>query len=123
MRRLSVNWISNASSRLSRPPIAMNHGELTDVPLLQPATSSRERVEQYQITRSQTDESAGLVSGRFSEIGHPVATYIHRPVRKSELTDCYVAPDLILVMPVWSGMNLVTEEYMTACTDGEGRSC
>jgi trehalose 6-phosphate synthase len=94
--------------------------DTADVTLLQLATPSRERVEQYQIMRSQIEESVGRINGRFGEIGHPVVTYIHRPVPKSELTAFYVAADVMLVTPVRDGMNLVAKEYVASCTDGDG---
>ena len=92
----------------------------SDVTLLQLATPSRERVEQYQIMRSRIEESVGRINGSFGEIGHPVVTYIHRPVPKSELTAFYVAADVMLVTPVRDGMNLVAKEYVASCTDGGG---
>ena len=91
-----------------------------DVALLQLATPSRERVEQYQIMRSRIEESVGRINGSFGEIGHPVVTYLHRPVPKSELTAFYVAADVMVVTPVRDGMNLVAKEYVAACTDGRG---
>ena len=91
-----------------------------DVTLLQLATPSRERVEQYQIMRSRIEESVGRINGRFGEIGQPVVTYIHRPVPKTELTAFYAAADVMLVTPVRDGMNLVAKEYVATCTDGEG---
>ena len=94
--------------------------ETADVTLLQLATPSRERVEQYQIMRSRIEESVGRINGRFGDIGHPVVTYIHRPVPKEELTAFYVAADVMLVTPVRDGMNLVAKEYVAACSDGDG---
>ena len=94
--------------------------EPSDVTLLQLATPSRERVEQYQIMRSRIEESVGRINGSFGEIGHPVVTYIHRPVPKSELTAFYAAADVMLVTPVRDGMNLVAKEYVASCTDGDG---
>ena len=91
-----------------------------EVTLLQLATPSRERVEQYQIMRSRIEESVGRINGTFGEIGHPVVTYIHRPVPKSELTAFYAAADVMLVTPVRDGMNLVAKEYVATCTDGAG---
>ena len=91
-----------------------------EVTLLQLATPSRERVEQYQIMRSQIEESVGRINGTFGEIGHPVVTYIHRPVPKPELTAFYAAADVMLVTPVRDGMNLVAKEYVATCTDGAG---
>ncbi|MDV6299748.1 trehalose-6-phosphate synthase [Dietzia maris] len=94
--------------------------EPADVTLLQLATPSRERVEQYQIMRSRIEESVGRINGTFGEIGHPVVTYIHRPVPKTELAAFYAAADVMLVTPVRDGMNLVAKEYVASCTDGEG---
>lgn len=94
--------------------------DAADVSLLQLATPSRERVEQYQIMRSQIEESVGRINGQFGEIGHPVVTYIHRPVPKPELSAFYVAADVMLVTPVRDGMNLVAKEYVASCTDGDG---
>lgn len=91
-----------------------------EVTLLQLATPSRERVEQYQIMRSRIEGSVGRINGRFGEIGQPVVTYIHRPVPKTELTAFYAAADVMLVTPVRDGMNLVAKEYVATCTDGEG---
>ena len=90
------------------------------VSFLQLATPSRERVEQYQIMRSRIEEGVGRINGRFGTIGHPVVTYLHRPVPKEELTAFYVAADVMLVTPVRDGMNLVAKEYVAACTDGRG---
>ena len=92
----------------------------SEITLLQLATPSRERVEQYQIMRSRIEEAVGRINGRFGEIGHPVVTYIHRPVPKSELTAFYAAADVMLVTPVRDGMNLVAKEYVASCTDGDG---
>ena len=91
-----------------------------EVSLLQLATPSRERVEQYQIMRSRIEEGVGRINGRFGQIGHPVVTYIHRPVPKDELTAYYVAADIMLVTPIRDGMNLVAKEYVASCTDGKG---
>lgn len=91
-----------------------------DVTLLQLATPSRERVEQYQIMRSRIEESVGRINGTFGEIGHPVVTYIHRPVPKPELTAFYRAADIMLVTPVRDGMNLVAKEYVAASPHGDG---
>src|SRR5699024_773219 len=92
----------------------------SEITLLQLATPSRERVEQYQIMRARIEEAVGRINGRFGEIGHPVVTYIHRPVPKSGLTAFYAAADVMLVTPVRDGMNHVAKEYVASCTDGDG---
>lgn len=90
------------------------------ISVIQLATPSRERVEQYQILRSKVEESVGRINGRFGEIGHPVVTYIHRPVPKDELLAFYAAADVMLVTPVRDGMNLVAKEYVACRTASSG---
>ena len=91
-----------------------------DVTLVQVATPSRERVEQYRVMRESIESSVGRINGQFSSLGHQVITYLHRPVPKEELIALYAAADVMLVTPIRDGMNLVAKEYVAACTDGHG---
>lgn len=91
-----------------------------DVTLVQVATPSRERVEQYRVMRESIESAVGRVNGQFSTLGHQVITYLHRPVPREELIALYAAADVMLVTPIRDGMNLVAKEYVAACTDGAG---
>lgn len=85
-----------------------------DTVLVQLATPSRERVESYQILRSDIERQVGHINGEYGEVGHPVVHYLHRPVPRDELIAFFVASDVMLVTPLRDGMNLVAKEYV-AC--------
>jgi trehalose 6-phosphate synthase len=85
-----------------------------DTVLVQLATPSRERVESYQILRSEIEREVGHINGEYGEVGRPVVHYLHRPVPRDELIAFFVASDVMLVTPLRDGMNLVAKEYV-AC--------
>jgi trehalose 6-phosphate synthase len=85
-----------------------------DTVLVQLATPSRERVESYQILRSDIERQVGHINGEYGEVGRPVVHYLHRPVPRDELIAFFVASDVMLVTPLRDGMNLVAKEYV-AC--------
>ncbi len=85
-----------------------------DTVLVQLATPSRERVESYQILRSDIERQVGHINGEYGEVGRPVVHYLHRPVPRDELVAFFVASDVMLVTPLRDGMNLVAKEYV-AC--------
>lgn len=91
-----------------------------EVVLLQIATPSRERIEQYQVARSQVEEAVGRINGRFATIGRPVVHYLHKSVPKSELSVYYAMADIMLVTAFKDGMNLVAKEYVALRADGSG---
>lgn len=95
-------------------------GALEGAVLLQIATPSRERIDQYQVTRSQVEEAVGRINGRFGSMGHPVVHYLHQSLPKNELRTYYEAADVMLVTPFKDGMNLVAKEYVACHPDGSG---
>jgi trehalose 6-phosphate synthase len=88
-----------------------------DTVLIQLATPSRERVESYQILRSEIEREVGHINGEYAEVGHPVVHYLHRPVPRQELIAFFVAADVMLVTPMRDGMNLVAKEYVACRSD------
>ena len=90
------------------------------VVLIQIATPSRERIDQYRIARSQVEEAVGRINGRFGSVGHPVVHYLHQSLPKDELRTYYEAADVMLVTPFKDGMNLVAKEYVACHGDGSG---
>jgi trehalose 6-phosphate synthase len=94
--------------------LAEGRAKRDDTVLVQLATPSRERVESYQILRSDIERQVGHINGEYGEVGHPVVHYIHRPVPRDELIAFFVAADVMLVTPLRDGMNLVAKEYV-AC--------
>jgi trehalose 6-phosphate synthase len=97
--------------------LAEGRAKRDDTVLVQLATPSRERVESYQILRSDIERQVGHINGEYGEVGHPVVHYIHRPVPRDELIAFYVAADVMLVTPLRDGMNLVAKEYVACRND------
>ena len=94
--------------------LAEGRAKRDDTVLVQLATPSRERVESYQILRSDIERQVGHINGEYGEVGRPVVHYLHRPVPRDELIAFFVASDVMLVTPLRDGMNLVAKEYV-AC--------
>lgn len=90
------------------------------VVLLQVATPSRERIEQYRVARSQVEEAVGRINGRFATMGRPVVHYQHKSIPKHRLRDYYAIADIMLVTAFKDGMNLVAKEYVALRGDGSG---
>ncbi|GFG74300.1 alpha,alpha-trehalose-phosphate synthase (UDP-forming) [Mycobacterium botniense] len=97
--------------------LAEGRAKRDDTVLVQLATPSRERVESYQILRNDIERQVGHINGEYSEVGHPVVHYIHRPVPRDELIAFFVAGDVMLVTPLRDGMNLVAKEYVACRSD------
>lgn len=88
-----------------------------DTVLVQLATPSRERVESYQEMRESIERQVGHINGEYSEVGHQVVHYLHRPMPRDELIAFFVAADVMLVTPLRDGMNLVAKEYLACRSD------
>ena len=97
--------------------LAEGRAKRDDTVLVQLATPSRERVESYQILRSDIEREVGHINGEYGEVGHPVVHYIHRPVPRDELIAFFAAADVMLVTPLRDGMNLVAKEYVASRSD------
>ncbi|PFG28025.1 alpha,alpha-trehalose-phosphate synthase [Corynebacterium renale] len=88
--------------------------------LLQVATPSRERIDNYRETRAEVEQAVGRINGKFAELGRPVVEYFHRSFPKNALAVMYKAADIMLVTPLKDGMNLVAKEYVAAHPSGSG---
>jgi len=97
--------------------LAEGRAKRDDTVLVQLATPSRERVQSYQILRSDIERQVGHINGEYGEVGHPVVHYIHRPVPRDELIAFFVAGDVMLVTALRDGMNLVAKEYVACRSD------
>jgi alpha,alpha-trehalose-phosphate synthase [UDP-forming] len=91
-------------------------GELgpPDTVLVQVASPSRERVEEYQNLRDEVELIVGRINGDHSSVGNPAIHYLHQSFPKEEMAALYLAADVMLVTPLRDGMNLVAKEYV-AC--------
>ena len=85
--------------------------------MVQVATPSRERVEQYQALRTDVEREVGRINGDFGRVGVPAVHYLHRSYSRSELAAMFCAADVMMVTPLRDGMNLVAKEYVAARVD------
>lgn len=88
------------------------------VVLVQVASPSRTKVEEYRAMKKEVDEAAGRINGRFQRPGWTPLVYINRYVPMDKLLAYYNAADVALVTPLADGMNLVAKEYVAVSEDG-----
>jgi trehalose-phosphatase len=88
--------------------------------LVQVATPSRERVEQYRRMRDAVEVTVGRINGDHARIGYPAVHYLHHSCPREELVALYLAADVLLVTALRDGMNLVAKEYVASRRDERG---
>jgi alpha,alpha-trehalose-phosphate synthase [UDP-forming] len=88
--------------------------------LVQVASPSRERVEQYQVLREEVEATVGRINGDYSLLGHPAVHYLHHSYPREEMAALYLAADVLLVTSLRDGMNLVAKEYVACRLDETG---
>ncbi len=86
--------------------------------LVQVATPSRERVDQYRVLRDDIDRLVGRINGDIGRLGRPPITYLHSSFPREEMAALYRESDVMIVTPLRDGMNLVAKEFV-ACRDGD----
>ena len=91
-----------------------------EVTLIQVASPSRERVEQYRLLREEVEATVGRINGTFDTMQHTAVRYLHHSYPVEEMVALYLAADVMLVTALRDGMNLVAKEYVAARRDGTG---
>ena len=91
------------------------HGKVS---FFQIATPSRSKLESYQQIRREVDEVVGRINGRFARERWVPVNYRYRTYSQFELCAFYRAADAALITPLRDGMNVVTQEFITANQDG-----
>jgi alpha,alpha-trehalose-phosphate synthase [UDP-forming] len=91
-----------------------------DSVLVQVASPSRERVEEYQHLRTEVEVSVSRINGDHSSVGTSAVHYLHQSFPKEEMAALYLAADIMLVTPLRDGMNLVAKEYVACRWDERG---
>lgn len=89
-----------------------------NVSFFQIATPSRTELESYQQIRREVDEVVGRINGRFARDSWVPVNYRYRTYTQYELCAFYRAADAALITPLRDGMNVVTQEFITASQDG-----
>ena len=88
--------------------------------LVQVASPSRERVEEYQRLRDEVETIVGRINGDHSSVGSTAIRYLHQSFPREEMAALYLAADVMLVTPLRDGMNLVAKEYVACHFDLRG---
>lgn len=91
-----------------------------DATLIQVASPSRERVEQYRLLREEVEGTVGHINGTYDTIQNTAVRYLHHSYPVEEMVALYLAADVMLVTALRDGMNLVAKEYVTARTNNDG---
>ena len=88
--------------------------------LIQVASPSRERVEQYRLLRDEIEVTVGRINGEHGELGSTPVLYLHQSYPREEMAALYLAADVMLVTALRDGMNLVAKEYVACRNDESG---
>ena len=88
--------------------------------LIQVASPSRERVEQYRLLRDEVEGTVGRINGDHGELGSTPVHYLHQSYPREEMAALYLAADVMLVTSLRDGMNLVAKEYVACRNDETG---
>lgn len=91
------------------------HGKVT---FYQVATPSRTEVASYQQLKREVDEAVGRINGQFAQDDWVPVNYRYRTYTQQELCAFYRAADAALITPLRDGMNVVTQEFITASDHG-----
>jgi alpha,alpha-trehalose-phosphate synthase [UDP-forming] len=87
---------------------------------LQISVPSRTKIREYISLKKETDELVGRINGRFSDEMWSPIHYIYKAIPQTKLIELYKAADICLVTPLRDGMNLVSKEYVSCKTEGNG---
>ena len=100
--------------------LADGHIKVEDATLIQVASPSRERVEQYRLLREEIEGTVGRINGTYDTIQNTAVRYLHHSYPVEEMVALYLAADVMLVTALRDGMNLVAKEYVTARSEDDG---
>ncbi len=117
-----LDYTKGIPHRLRAYAEILETGELgpPEAVLVQVATPSRERVEQYRLLRDEVEGIVGRINGEYGLLGHPPVHYLHHAYPREELAALYLAADVMLVTSLRDGMNLVAKEYVACRGDETG---
>ena len=89
------------------------------VVLVQIASPSRGKIEEYCSMKKEIDEAVGSINGRFGNEEWTPVVYFSRKMSQQSLLAHYKAADVGLLTPLRDGMNLIAKEFI-ASKDNDG---
>jgi len=117
-----LDYTKGIRHRLKAYEELLEDGKVTveDASLIQVASPSRERVEQYRLLREEVEGTVGHINGTYDTMQNTAVRYLHHSYPIEEMVALYLAADVMLVTALRDGMNLVAKEYVTARTNNDG---
>ena len=117
-----LDYTKGIGHRLKAFEELLDEGSLKveDATLIQVASPSRERVEQYRLLREEVEGTVGHINGTYDTIQNTAVRYLNHSYPIEEMVALYLAADVMLVTALRDGMNLVAKEYVTSRTDHSG---
>lgn len=117
-----LDYTKGIGHRLKAYGELLEDGDITveDAALIQVASPSRERVEQYRLLREDIEGAVGRVNGTYDTMKNTAIRYLHHSYPVEEMVALYLAADVMLVTALRDGMNLVAKEYVAARTENRG---
>ncbi|MGY2743699.1 alpha,alpha-trehalose-phosphate synthase (UDP-forming) [Arthrobacter sp. UYCu723] len=117
-----LDYTKGIQHRLKAYEELLADGKVTveDASLIQVASPSRERVEQYRLLREEIEGTVGHINGTYDTLQNTAVRYLHHSYPIEEMVSLYLAADVMLVTALRDGMNLVAKEYVTARTNNDG---
>ena len=117
-----LDYTKGISHRLKAYGELLEDGKISveDASLIQVASPSRERVEQYRLLREEVEGTVGRISGAYDTMSNTAIRYLHHSYPIEEMVALYLAADVMLVTALRDGMNLVAKEYVAARTSHTG---
>lgn len=117
-----LDYTKGIRHRLKAYEELLADGKVTvqDATLIQVASPSRERVEQYRLLREEVEGTVGHINGTYDTMESTAVRYLHHSYPIEEMVALYLAADVMLVTALRDGMNLVAKEYVTARTANDG---
>ncbi|WP_423183477.1 alpha,alpha-trehalose-phosphate synthase (UDP-forming) [Arthrobacter sp. NyZ413] len=117
-----LDYTKGIGHRLKAFEELLKEGRLTveDATLIQVASPSRERVQQYRLLREEIEGTVGHINGSYDTIQNTAVRYLHHNYPIEEMVAMYLAADVMLVTALRDGMNLVAKEYVAARTNDTG---
>ena len=88
--------------------------------LVQVASPSRERVQDYRVLREEVEGVVGRINGRHGTLSQAAVSYLNHSYGIEEMVALYLAADVMLVTALRDGMNLVAKEYVACRADETG---
>ena len=90
------------------------------VRLLLVSVSANRNMAAYEEVQRQIEEVAGRINGRFGRFDWQPVSLVSRAIPFKRLVAYHQAADVCWIAPLCDGLNLVAQEYVAACTDGDG---